>query len=51
MLMEPDRKQVEYTRSSGPYSLGENYRTWSDLYEKTRGARADVTYPMAVDQC
>ncbi len=44
---EPDRKQVEYTRSSGPYSLGENYRTWSDLYEKTRGARVDLTYPVA----
>jgi len=44
--IEPDRKQVEYTRSSGPYALGENYRTWSDLYEKTRGARADVTYPL-----
>jgi hypothetical protein len=44
--LEPDRKQVEYTRSSGAYALGENYRTWSDLYEKTRGARADVTYPL-----
>jgi hypothetical protein len=43
---EPDRKQVEYTRSAGPYALGENYRTWSDLYERTRGLRADVTYPL-----
>jgi len=45
---EPDRKQVEYTRSSGPYYiLGENYRTWSTLDEKTRGARLDMTFPVA----
>jgi hypothetical protein len=41
---EPDRKQVEYTEGSdGSYGLGENYRTWSDLDEKTRGLAADVT--------
>ena len=44
---EPDRKQVEYTRSSGPYYiLGENYRTWSALNEKTRGGRLDLTFPL-----
>jgi len=44
---EPDRKQVEYTRSSGPYYiLGENYRTWSTLDEKTRGARLDLSFPL-----
>ena len=44
---EPDRKQVEYTKSSGPYYiLGENYRTWSTLGEKTRGGRVDLTFPL-----
>jgi hypothetical protein len=44
---EPDRKQVEYTKSSGPYYiLGENYRTWSTLGEKTRGGRLDLTFPL-----
>ncbi len=44
---EPDRKQVEYTLgSSGDESLGENYRTWSALHERTRGVSVDLTYPL-----
>jgi outer membrane receptor protein involved in Fe transport len=43
---EPDRKQVSYERGSGnAYSLKENYRTWSDLSEESRGATLDVTKP------
>jgi len=42
---EPDRKQIEYTRSAGDdYALGENYRTWSKLNEKSRGASVDVSF-------
>lgn len=41
---EPDRKQIEYTGGSGDdYALGENYRTWSTLHERTRGASLDLT--------
>ena len=44
---EPDRKQVEYTLGSmDDASLGENYRTWSALNEKSRGASLDLTYPL-----
>ena len=45
--LEPDRKQVEYTLgSSGDESLGENYRTWSKLNERARGASLDLTLPL-----
>jgi hypothetical protein len=41
---EPDRKQLEYTGGSGDaFSLGENYRTWSKLNERTRGASIDLS--------
>jgi len=44
---DPDRKQVEYTLgSTDDASLGENYRTWSALNEKSRGASIDLTYPL-----
>ena len=40
---EPDRKQIEYTETSGDdYALGENYRTWSKLNERSRGASLDA---------
>ena len=42
---EPDRKQLEYTEgSNNDYSLGENYRTWSQLTERTRGASIDLSF-------
>ena len=45
---EPDRKQVEYTKSVGDdYALGENYRTWSKLNERSRGASIDFSLGMA----
>ena len=45
---EPDRKQIEYTEGSGgEYALGENYRSWSHLEEKTRGASADMAFAFA----
>lgn len=45
---EPDRKQLEYTEGSGDvYSLGENYRTWSKLNERTRGATIDLSLGLA----
>ncbi len=41
---EPDRKQLEYTEGSdNDFSLGENYRTWSKLNERTRGATVDLS--------
>jgi hypothetical protein len=41
---EPDRKQVEYTRgASDEESLGENYRTWSKLIERSRGMNLDLS--------
>ncbi len=43
----PDRKQVEYTLgSSNDEALGENYRTWSKLNERSRGLSLDLTYPL-----
>jgi hypothetical protein len=42
---EPDRKQIEYTEGSdNDYALGENYRTWSHLDERTRGASIDMSF-------
>lgn len=44
---EPDRKQIEYTvGSSDDEALGENYRTWSKLNERSRGVSVDLTYPL-----
>lgn len=40
---EPDRKEVEYDGSSGELSLKDNYRTWSDLHEQSRGAGVDLS--------
>jgi TonB-dependent receptor len=41
---EPDRKQIEYTETSGDeYALGENYRTWSKLHERTTGGGIDAS--------
>ncbi len=43
---EPDRKQADFQlRADGTHSLSENSRTWSDLYQRSRGARADFTLP------
>jgi outer membrane receptor protein involved in Fe transport len=43
---EPDRKQADFlTRADGTMSLGENSRSWSQLDERTRGFRADLTWP------
>ncbi|HSQ74072.1 MAG TPA: carboxypeptidase-like regulatory domain-containing protein [Bacteroidota bacterium] len=45
---EPDRKQIEYTKGVGDdYALGENYRTWSKLNEKSRGASVDFAFDIA----
>jgi len=42
---EPDRKQIEYTLgASDEESLGENYRTWSKLNEKSRGMNLDLSH-------
>jgi len=44
---QPDRKQVEYTQTSqGLFRLAENYRTWSNLSEKSRGFRLDGSYSL-----
>jgi TonB-dependent receptor len=43
---EPDRKYAQYAKfSSGQYGLKENYRTWSELKEDTRGGQVDLEYP------
>ena len=44
---EPDRKQADYAlRADGTHSLSENTRSWTDLNEDGRGARADFTLPL-----
>jgi len=44
---EPDRKYARYSRDPrGNYLLKENYRTWSDLSEDTRGWQADLELPV-----
>lgn len=44
---EPDRKNAKYTGDPrGNYILKENYRTWSELKEDTRGGQVDVTLPV-----
>jgi hypothetical protein len=44
---EPDRKFAAYGRNArGYYLLGENYRTWSELGEDTRGGAVDFQYPV-----
>ncbi len=43
---EPDRKNAEFERDAwGNFALKQNYRTWAELQEMSRGARFDVTYP------
>jgi len=44
---EPDRKNAEFERDAyGNFALKQNYRTWAELSEKSRGARLDLTYPL-----
>lgn len=44
---EPDRKFAAYGKTSrGAYLLNENYRTWSELGEDTRGGALDLQYPV-----
>jgi outer membrane receptor protein involved in Fe transport len=44
---EPDRKNVEYERGAdGTYAMIENYRSWSDLNERSWGFDAAVTMPL-----
>ena len=45
---EPDRKHVEYRESPavpGTWVMRENYRTWSELREDTRGWAVNATLP------
>ncbi len=44
---EPDRKYAQYSRDPfGNYLIGENFRTWSDVHEDTRGGQVDVELPL-----
>ncbi len=44
---EPDRKFAQYSRDPrGNYILKENYRTWSELEENTRGGQIDAELPV-----
>jgi hypothetical protein len=46
---EPDRKYIQYSESEfqpGLFLLGQNYRTWGALEEKSVGFAANVTYPL-----
>ncbi len=43
---EPDRKYAQYARDQfGNYRIKDNFRTWSDLNETTRGGQVDLELP------
>jgi outer membrane receptor protein involved in Fe transport len=44
---EPDRKNLVYTRGSGAWSMGENYRTWAGLSEDSWGGDLNLAFPVA----
>jgi hypothetical protein len=43
---EPDRKYAQYSRDPfGNYLIADNFRTWTQLNEDTRGGQVDLEYP------
>jgi len=44
---EPDRKYAQYSRDAlGNYKVNDNFRTWTDLNETTRGGQVDAELPV-----